>query len=193
MLQHFISPETGCLANFTPLNTAIARKNCAPYGHFTDQFRAPRLDAPLTLSYFSRVPQAQLTRRLTFAAAHRYFRPDWSEAENRRVFGACANPYGHGHNYVLEVTVSGAIDERTGFSVDLGALDELLDREVTRVFDHQHINHAIPDFAEGKLIPTTENILAWLWPRLNAGIPAGATLQHLRLHEDDTFFVDYSG
>ena len=131
------------------------------------------------------VATAQLTRRVTFAAAHRYFRPDWGEEQNRRVFGACANPHGHGHNYVLDVTVSGDIDATTGFSVDLAALDALLEREVTRVFDHQHINHAVPAFAEGGLVPTTENIVAYLWPRLRAGMPERASLVRLRLQRRD--------
>ncbi|NIP81511.1 MAG: 6-carboxytetrahydropterin synthase, partial [Gemmatimonadetes bacterium] len=69
---------------------------------------------------------AYLTRRATFAAAHRYWRDDWSEERNRAVFGACANPHGHGHNYALEATVEGEIDDETGFSVDLGALDDAL-------------------------------------------------------------------
>ena len=66
-----------------------------------------------------------MTRRVTFAAAHRYWRDDWSEERNRAVFGACANPHGHGHNYALEVTVAGAIDPETGMCVDLGVLDEV--------------------------------------------------------------------
>ncbi|MGH7503711.1 MAG: 6-carboxytetrahydropterin synthase [Longimicrobiales bacterium] len=136
---------------------------------------------------------ATLTRRVTFSAAHRYSRPEWSEAENRRVFGACANPVGHGHNYTLEVTVTGTIDETTGFAVDLGALDQLLDREVVARFDHQHINHAIDVFADGRLVPTCENILAWLWPILERGLPAGTSLVRLRLHEDPHLFVDYTG
>jgi 6-pyruvoyltetrahydropterin/6-carboxytetrahydropterin synthase len=139
------------------------------------------------------VPIAHLTRKISFAAAHRYFRPEWSDAENRRAFGACANPHGHGHNYLLEVTVAGAIDEHTGFSVDIVVLDALLAREVTQALDHQHLNHAIPAFAEGGLIPTSENIAAYLWPRLSQGVPGGATLERLRLHEDATFFVDYYG
>lgn len=136
---------------------------------------------------------ATLTRRVTFAAAHRYYRPEWSEAENRRVFGACANPVGHGHNYTLEVSVRGVIDAATGFSVDLGALDALLQREVVQRLDHQHINHAVDVFAEGGRIPTCENILAWLWPRLEEGLPPGATLVRLRLHEDAFLSVDYTG
>jgi 6-pyruvoyltetrahydropterin/6-carboxytetrahydropterin synthase len=139
------------------------------------------------------MPRAQLTRTLRFSAAHRYWRPEWSEAENRRVFGACSNPHGHGHNYLLEVTVEGEIDPLTGFSVDLGALDALLQERVARPFDHQHINHAIADFAEGERIPTTENLLLWLWPRIAGGLPAESRLHRLRLHEEEGFFVDYFG
>lgn len=136
---------------------------------------------------------AYLTRRVSFAAAHHYHRPDWSEAENRRVFGACNKPPGHGHNYLLDVTVVGTIAADTGFSADLAALDALLQREVVARLDHQHLNHAVPEFGEGRLIPTSENILAWLWPRLAGGLPAGVRLHRLRLHEDDWLSVDYYG
>ena len=136
---------------------------------------------------------ATLTRRVSFSAAHRYYRSDWDQAENLRVFGACANPVGHGHNYVLEVTVRGTIDDGTGFAVDLGHLDALLRREVLEKLDHQHINHAIDAFADGGLIPTCENILVWLWPTLATGMPDGATLVRLRLHEDPNLSVDYYG
>jgi len=139
------------------------------------------------------MPKALLTRKFSFSAAHRYWRPEWSEARNRAVFGACANPYGHGHNYRLEVTVEADIDPLTGFSANLAVIDALLQEVVGRPLDHQHLNHAILEFAEGGLIPTTENILAWLWPRLVAGLPAGHALRRLALHEDDTFFVEYFG
>lgn len=136
---------------------------------------------------------AYLTRQVRFAAAHRYHRPDWSEEENRRVFGACNNPHGHGHNYLLEATVEGEIDPETGFSVDLGVLDRILEEEVVRRFDHQHINHAIEEFRYGGSIPTTENIVAYLWPRIAARIPEPARLYRLRLYEDPTLYVDYFG
>ena len=136
---------------------------------------------------------ATLTRRIAFSAAHRYHRPDWSEAENRRVFGACTNPVGHGHNYLLDVAVSGTIDPVTGFSVDLSALDALLEREIKGRLDHQHINHAVPEFQDGGLIPTCENLLAWMWPILEAGLPAGARLVRLRLREDRDLWVDFHG
>jgi len=136
---------------------------------------------------------AYLTRKVHFNAAHRYYRPDWSEARNREVFGPCANPHGHGHNYLLEVTVCGHVDPVTGFSVDLPALDALLQREVVARFDHQHLNHAIPEFREGGLMPTSENIAALCWPRILAALPEGVRLHRLRLHEDPTFYVDYYG
>lgn len=140
-----------------------------------------------------RMATAYLTRAVGFSAAHRYYRPEWSEARNREVFGACANPHGHGHNYVLEATVEGVIDEETGFSVNVAALDVVLEQEVVQRFDHRHINHAVDDFAEGGLIPTTENLLAWMWPRIQARLPEGASLHRLRLIEEDRLWVDYFG
>jgi 6-pyruvoyltetrahydropterin/6-carboxytetrahydropterin synthase len=135
----------------------------------------------------------QLTRRVRFSAAHRYYRPEWDEARNREVFGPCANPHGHGHNYLLEVTVEAPVDPLTGFSVDLPALDALLRREVVEPLDHQHLNHAVAAFAAGGLIPTTENIVGWVWTRLVARLPGGARLVRLRLHENEDFYVEYAG
>jgi 6-pyruvoyltetrahydropterin/6-carboxytetrahydropterin synthase len=137
--------------------------------------------------------RAYLTRRIGFSAAHRYHRPEWSEAENRRVFGACANPVGHGHNYVLDVTIEGRIDPVTGFAVDLAVVDELLRREVHEPLDHQHLNHAVAAFGAGGSVPTTENILVWLWPRIAAALPAGSRLHRLRLAEEPGLYVDYYG
>jgi 6-pyruvoyltetrahydropterin/6-carboxytetrahydropterin synthase len=134
-----------------------------------------------------------LTRRARFSAAHRYWRPEWDEARNRAAFGACANPHGHGHNYLLEVTVHGRVDPETGFCVDLAVLDSLIQREVIEPLDHRHLNHAVPEFMEGERIPSSENLLLYLWPRLAAGIPAPARLHRLRLSEDDMLTVEYSG
>lgn len=143
--------------------------------------------------YLAAMPIATLTREVRFSAAHRYYRLDWSEERNRATFGACANPHGHGHMYRLEVTVRGRVAEDTGFAVDLAALDELLQREVIDVFDHRHVNHAVPEFAPGGRIPTTENLLVYLWPRLGAGLPDGAELHRLRLREDEGLYAEYFG
>jgi len=134
-----------------------------------------------------------LTRRIRFAAAHRYFRADWPEERNRAVFGACANPFGHGHNYRLDVSVQAPVDEETGFSFDLGRLDAILHDEVTQPLDHQHLNHAVPEFRDGGQVPTCENIVRWLWPRIAARIAAPARLVRLVLHEDDDLSVEYRG
>lgn len=144
------------------------------------------------------MPRATLTRTVHFSAAHRYGRPEWTEEENRRVFGLSASPHGHGHNYRLEVAVEGEVDPRTGFSVDLGALDDVLEERVRRPLDHQHLNHAIPEFAPGASIPTSESILLYLWPRIAAGLAAApgtaaSRLVRLRLHEDERLYVDYRG
>ena len=137
--------------------------------------------------------KAYLTRRVSFAAAHRYYRDDWPEERNAAVFGACANPHGHGHGYILEATVAGEVDPETGFSVDLALLDRVLREEVVTPLDHRHINHDVPEFGAGGLVPTTENLAAWAWERIAARLPGPARLHRVRVREDDSLFVDYFG
>src|SRR5436190_20906654 len=99
---------------------------------------------------------AFLTRRVTFAAAHRYRVPEWANERNEQVFGLCSRPSYHGHSYVCEVTVQGEIDAITGFAVDLGVLDRILAAEVRERFDHRNINVDVPEFGDGGLMPTGE-------------------------------------
>ncbi len=106
--------------------------------------------------------RASLTRRVSFSAAHRYRRPEWDDARNAEVFGPCAWPNWHGHTYVCDVTVGGEIDPVTGFCADLASLDDVLREQVVGKLDHRNLVLDIPEFAEGKLIPTTENIAAWV-------------------------------
>jgi len=131
-----------------------------------------------------------LTRKVEFSASHYYHNPALSPEENRRLFGKCNNPHGHGHNYVLEVTVAGEPDPATGMVIDLKELKQILEREVLAVFDHKFINHEVPQL-NGR-IPTTENIALTLWQLLDGKIP-GARLHHLRLYETPDLFVDYYG
>lgn len=142
---------------------------------------------------FADMPTALLTREVRFSAAHRYYRPEWPEERNRTVFGPCANPHGHGHLYRLEVTVGGRVEAETGFAIDLSILDDILRREVTEPLDHQFINHVVPEFAEGAGIPTTENLLIWLWPRVARALPDGARLHRMLLREDDRLYAEYFG
>jgi 6-pyruvoyltetrahydropterin/6-carboxytetrahydropterin synthase len=126
-----------------------------------------------------------LERRYRFSASHLYRRPDWSEAENRARFGKCANLPGHGHNYHLYVTVGGEIDPATGFVVDLGALDALVQERVIERLDHQHLNAALPEFGEGKEIPSSESLVRWIHGQLADRLPGGSRLVRLRLEEDE--------
>lgn len=131
-----------------------------------------------------------LTRKAEFAAAHFYWNSAWSEEENRRVFGKCANRHGHGHNYTLEVTVKGETDPLTGFVVDLKDLKEIMEREVVAVYDHRHLNHEVPEFQT--MQPTTENIAIAIWRRLDGKIPHAA-LQRVRVYEAPDLFADFYG
>jgi 6-pyruvoyltetrahydropterin/6-carboxytetrahydropterin synthase len=131
-----------------------------------------------------------LTRRCEFSAAHYYHNPAMSPEENRRLFGKCNNPHGHGHNYTLEVTVKGAIEPKSGFVVDLKELKEILNREVLDAFDHRFLNQEVPEFAQA--IPTTENIAIAIWKRLRPHLTA-AQLHRVRLYETEDLFVDYYG
>jgi 6-pyruvoyltetrahydropterin/6-carboxytetrahydropterin synthase len=131
-----------------------------------------------------------LTRKIEFSAAHYYHNPDLSPEENRRLFGKLNNPQGHGHNYVLEVTVAGEPDPVTGMVLDLKELKEILNREVMEVFDHKFINDQVPVLA-GQ-IPTTENIARAIWKLLKTKITRGQ-LHQIRLYETPDLFVDYYG
>lgn len=129
-----------------------------------------------------------LTRKAEFSSAHFYRNPSWTDEENLAVFGKCTNT--HGHNYTLEVTVAGEVDPVTGFVVNLKILKEILEREVVSVYDHRHLNHEVPEFAD--VIPTTENIAVAIWQRLVGKVP-NATLHRVRVYEMNDLFVDFYG
>lgn len=131
-----------------------------------------------------------LTRKIEFSASHFYHNAELSPEENRRIFGKCNNPHGHGHNYVLEVTVAGTPDETTGMVLDLKELKEILQREVMERLDHRHLNYEVPELA-GK-IPTTENLAATIWKYLEPKIEKGK-LHRVRLYESPDLFVDCYG
>jgi 6-pyruvoyltetrahydropterin/6-carboxytetrahydropterin synthase len=130
------------------------------------------------------VPHASLTRGVTFAAAHRYRRPEWDDATNRATFGPCANPNYHGHTYTCEVTVSGPVDTTTGMIIDLGLLDRVLATEVRDRFDHRNINLDVPEFAEGNLVPTGENLARFIFERVQAALGDRATVSEVVVAED---------
>ena len=138
------------------------------------------------------MPSASLTRRVSFSAAHRYSRPDWSNEKNLTVFGACAWPNFHGHSYVCDVTVSGPIDDTTGFLVDLGALDRILKEHVTDRFDHRNINLDVPEFADGKLVPTGENLARYIFERVARQLPKPTMVERVTIAEDDKLSATYS-
>jgi 6-pyruvoyltetrahydropterin/6-carboxytetrahydropterin synthase len=132
----------------------------------------------------------QATRRFEFSAAHRYWRSDWSREDNERAFGMCTSLYGHGHNYTLDVTVTGTVDMRTGMVMNMTELKAMVG-EVLEEFDHRHLNEDTPYFREQ--IPTTENIVRVLWGLIAARLPAQAHLYHLRLYEMSDLWADYDG
>jgi 6-pyruvoyltetrahydropterin/6-carboxytetrahydropterin synthase len=133
-----------------------------------------------------------LTRRVSFAAAHRYRVPDWSDEQNERVFGLCARPNYHGHGYSCDVTVAGEIDPVTGFAVDLARLDEVLRVEIVERFDHRNINLDVAEFAEGGLIPTGENLARFIFGRVQARLGDTARVTSVSVAEDDTLRVTFT-
>lgn len=116
------------------------------------------------------MPRTSLTRRVFFSAAHRYRRPEWDDARNLATFGKCARPNFHGHTYTCDVTVCGPVDQQTGFVADLGLLDRILSTDVVERLDHANLNLDIPEFAEGALIPSSEEIARWIAERVQVGL-----------------------
>ena len=138
------------------------------------------------------MPSASLTSRVSFSAAHRYSRPEWSDEKNVSTFGACAWPNYHGHSYVCDVTVSGPIDQTTGFVVDLGVLDSILDEQVKKRFDHRNINLDVSEFGDGKLVPTGENLARFIYENVERKLPKPAKVVRVTVGEDETLSATYS-
>jgi 6-pyruvoyltetrahydropterin/6-carboxytetrahydropterin synthase len=133
-----------------------------------------------------------LTRKVEFSASHVCANPAWSARENLRVYGNNANPNGHGHNYVVEVTVEGQPDPVTGMVFDLRELKEILNQEVVEPMDHRFLNREVPPF--DAVVPTTENIAREIWKRLDGRVAReGVRLRNVRLYETADLYVDYGG
>jgi 6-pyruvoyltetrahydropterin/6-carboxytetrahydropterin synthase len=132
-----------------------------------------------------------LTRRVSFAAAHRYRVPAWSDERNAATFGPCARPNYHGHSYVCDVTVTGEVDPVTGFVADLGVLDAALQREVRDRLDHANINLDVPEFAEGRLMPTGENLARFIAERVQRALGGAARVTRVTVAEDSTLSATY--
>ncbi len=132
----------------------------------------------------------KVCRRVSFNAAHRLFRKDWSDDKNHTVFGKCNNPNYHGHNYVLEVWIDGEIDPETGYVIDLKILKEIINTEIVERFDHRNLNLDCPVFEN--LIPTAENIILTSWNILRARIEDKFQLR-LKLWETENNIFEYDG
>ena len=132
-----------------------------------------------------------ITRKAEFSASHVCSNPQLSQEENERLFGHESRPYGHGHNYVLEVTVRGDVDPVHGMVLDLKELKEIIRENVLDIYDHRFLNREVQPF--DKVVPTAENIAGDIWQRLSDPVgKLGSTLHSIRLHESDDLFVEVS-
>ena len=133
-----------------------------------------------------------ITRKVEFSASHSCWNAALSAVENEAVYGAEALPHGHGHNFVLEVTLEGDPDPVTGMIVDLKDVKQLLELEVVAPMDHRHLNFEVPPF--DRVVPTPENVAVEIWRRLKPHFGGGAArLRQIRLYETDDLWVDYEG
>ena len=134
--------------------------------------------------------RVKVSRKAHFNAAHRLFRADWSFEKNDAVFGKCNNPNYHGHNYDLIVSVTGEIDQETGFVMDMKILKDLIRSKIEDAFDHKNLNVEVSEFKD--LNPTAENIAVVIWNKLRKHIDADKELE-VALYETPRNFVTYSG
>jgi 6-pyruvoyltetrahydropterin/6-carboxytetrahydropterin synthase len=136
------------------------------------------------------MPRAELTRRISFCAAHRLHSTSLTDSENKTLFGKCNQINGHGHNYILEVTVRGEIDPKTGIVMDLSKLKQILDEAVMQRIDHKNLNLDVEEFAS--LNPTAENIAVCVWSWIERLLPKGLLYQ-IKLYETENNAVIYRG
>ena len=133
-----------------------------------------------------------ITRREHFNAAHRLFRPDFSDAENLRVFGKCSNPHWHGHNYTLFITVKGEVNPQTGFVINLRVLSQLIQERILDKIDHKNMNVEV-DFMQGRMA-STENLTMAIWEELEIAVKhLGAELHAVKIEETENNAVEYFG
>ncbi len=131
-----------------------------------------------------------ITRKLEFCASHRLYNPDFSDKKNEETFGLCTNPNGHGHNYVMEVTVRGEVHPETGMVLDLKALKKLVNEEIILKVDHKNLNVDVPFLKN--IIPTAENLAIQFWEVLESRLESGQ-LHEIKLYESERNFVIYRG
>ena len=133
-----------------------------------------------------------ITRRETFSAAHRLARKEWSDEKNNEVFGKCANPNWHGHNYILWVTVKGDVNKETGFVTNLSDVSRIIKQNVLDKVDHKNLNEDV-DFMKGKLT-STENLAIEIWNQIEKPIlQIGCALHCIKIKETEKNFVEYFG
>lgn len=133
----------------------------------------------------------QITRRAHFCAAHRLHSPHFSDEENRRIYGKCNNPFGHGHNYWMDVTVEGEVDPKTGMVINLFDLKDIIEREIVEPVDHHNLNEDV-EMMNG-IIPTIENMVVRFWEVLSNALPQHVRLVRLHIQETDKNSVTYFG
>ena len=131
-----------------------------------------------------------VTKKMSFSAAHRLFNPNLSEEENRKIYGKCSNPHGHGHFYTLEITVKGNVDKKTGMLINVDVLKDLINREIIDKVDHKNLNLDVEFLKD--IIPTMENLAQKFWEILKKKLPEGELFE-IKIHESDDNFVIYRG
>ncbi|WP_445722063.1 6-pyruvoyl trahydropterin synthase family protein [Flavobacterium sp.] len=134
--------------------------------------------------------QVTVSRKAHFNAAHRLYRKDWSEEKNNEVFGKCNNPNFHGHNYDLTVSITGEVDQETGFVIDVKILSDLIKEHIENTFDHKNLNLDVEEFKD--LNPTAENIAIVIWNKLRPFISLEKEMEVV-LYETPRNFVTYKG
>jgi 6-pyruvoyltetrahydropterin/6-carboxytetrahydropterin synthase len=136
-----------------------------------------------------------VSRKIEFNAAHRLFNPEWPDSENTAIYGKCSNKHGHGHNYLLEITLSGIVDRNTGFLFDLKELKAILEEEIINRFDHKHLNHDVGELQE--CVPTTEVLCVLIWDILEQRLRninnRELALHEVKIHETGKNSVRYLG
>ena len=147
-------------------------------------------ESALSAEYYGEDQMVYLTKVYEFSASHRLHSIALTNEENKEIFGKCNNPYGHGHNYVLEVTVKGEVDPRTGMVADISLLDQVIETQVFSRFDHRHLNLDTVEFE--KVNPTSENFVRVLWKIVDPYLKP-VTLHRLRLQETPKSYFDYYG